>query len=351
MSSCRFLYSNLITSESQITVSSLRNGIVSSASKDGTGSATLNTSGNFTGATDLEYFLEIDSILGGAEVGQATFKWSDGGGSWDATGVTTSATNILLNNGVYVNWTIGSGDDFVLADKWYFKAINLFNSGKMIDGNRDTRYRSAALGAPNTISLDLGTNALTNTLEIYDHNFTSTATITFRDDSSTFTEPVLWNAEKITHYLSTAQTAYHHWVIEITDALNPDGYIEIGELFLGTYLELTQGHERNPDRPIEYIEDAGYTPYGVRKTRFYNLRKKYNIRYDNLLEVDSDSLDTMFTAITSRTTGILKPIYWNEDSAYPNDTWLMNITGMPGSRPLNTLWSVSIPMEEVLRSI
>jgi len=145
MALARWMYSNLITDVSMITVSSLRAGVVTAALKDGTGSAVLNTSGAFSGTEDLEYILEIDSVAGGAEVGQATFKWSDGGGTWDASGVTTSATNILLNNGVYINWTSVIGDDFVVGDKWYFKGINLFNVATLIDLDRDHRYRSTGL--------------------------------------------------------------------------------------------------------------------------------------------------------------------------------------------------------------
>ena len=141
----RFLYDNLITGESMVSVSSLRTGLVTAALKEGTGSATITVSGNYSGTIDLEYIIEIDSVAGGAEIGQATFKWSDGGGTWDASGVATSATDILLNNGVYVRWTAGTGDDFVLADTWYFKGINLFNAGKMIDLDRDHRFRSSAL--------------------------------------------------------------------------------------------------------------------------------------------------------------------------------------------------------------
>jgi len=145
MADHRFLYNNLIVSEPMISVSSLRVGIVTSAKKNGTGSAVITTSGNFSGATDLEYIVEIDSIAGGAEVGQATFRWSDGGGAWDASGVTTPAVATLLNNGVNIAFTTGAGADFVVGDKWYFKGINLFNAGKMVDYDRDHIYRSAEL--------------------------------------------------------------------------------------------------------------------------------------------------------------------------------------------------------------
>jgi len=145
MGKARFLYNNLITDESMISVSSLRKGLVTAAKKEGTGSATLSLSGAFSGAQDLEYIVEIDSIAAGQEIGQATFRWSDGQGSWNASGVATAALPTALNNGVYVAWTAGSGNDFEAGDKWYFKAINLFNAGKMIDLDRDHRFRSAGL--------------------------------------------------------------------------------------------------------------------------------------------------------------------------------------------------------------
>jgi len=145
MGNARFIYENKITSESMLSVSSLKPGIVTAAKKEGTGSATMTPSGNFTGETDLEYIVEIDSIGGGAEVGQATFKWTDGGGTWNATGVLTSAVAIELNNDAMIAFTTGAGADFVVGDKWYFKGINMFNASKMIDLDRDHVYRSRNL--------------------------------------------------------------------------------------------------------------------------------------------------------------------------------------------------------------
>ena len=145
MANARFIYDNLITSEGMLSVSSLKNGIVTAAKKEGTGLATMTPSGNFTGETDLEYIVEIDSIGGGAEVGQATFKWSDGGGTWDATGVLTSAVATELNNGAMIAFTTGAGADFVVGDTWYFKGINMFNASKLIDRDRDHVYRSKNL--------------------------------------------------------------------------------------------------------------------------------------------------------------------------------------------------------------
>jgi len=286
MGKARFLYQNLISSESMLAVSSLKTGTVSTAQKAGIGSAILNPSGDYSGTTDLEYTVECDSIAGGAEVGQATFKWGTAEGIWTATGVLTSATNILLSNGVYINFVTGGGADFVVGDKWYFKAINLFSAGKMIDMDRDHVYQSAALGAPNTVTVTLDAEALVDALMISDHNFTSAATIElWGDDAATFNsdggtaqvvESITWASGKILHYLTTADRTKKYWQLRVSDAANPDGYIEIGDLFIGPYLELTRNFSEGFSNEPEFLMDTSNSPSGIERDRFHNERLTFN---------------------------------------------------------------------------
>jgi hypothetical protein len=361
MGRVRFLYDNLITAESMITVSSLRNGIVTAALKSGTGSAVLNPSGNYSGVVDLEYIIEIDSIAGGAEVGQATFKWSDGGGTWDATGVATSASNILLNNGVCINWTTGSGADFVVGDKWYLKGINLFNVGKMIDLDRDHSYRSAALGAPNTITVDLGSAQEVKAIIIYDHNFTSAATITLEADAAAtfdsgaggnpqFSEAITWNDEKIVHYLSAATTK-RYWRLKVTDAANPDTYIDIGELFLGSYLELSKNYVEGFQEETTFLMDSNGTPYGIEKSRFYNSQLTFSFDFQVMPAADITSMKALISAIASRDTGIFKPFWFNKNSATPNESWLMRIASLQVNHQTRGFYEMPLQLTEVLRSV
>jgi len=360
MSNARFLYNNLITDESMFTVSSLRTGLVTAALKTGTGSATLNTSGNYSGTEDLEYILEIDSVAAGASVGQATFRWSDGGGSWDASGVTTSAINITLNNGVQVNWTAGSGDDFVLNDKWYLKGVNLFNAGKMLDLDRDHRYRSAALESPNTIIVDLGTAQEVKALAIYDHNFTSAATIlleaddavTFDSDagSAQFSEAVTWVSEKILHYLSTATTK-RYWRISVTDAANTDGYIEIGELYLGSYMELSRYFANGYSENMEFVMDSNKTPYGVRRDRFYNTKMIFSFYFNMMAASDVTALRALISAVADRTTGIFNPFYFNKTDGTPSDFYMVMLDELSVRHRPVAYYNIPLTMTEVLRSV
>lgn len=357
----RFLYNNFITSESMIAVSSLRNGIVTSAKKDGTGSAAITTAGNYTGTTDLEYIVEIDSIVGGAEVGQATFKWSDGGGTWDATGVTTSAVAINLNNGVTVFWTTGSGADFVVGDRWYFKGINLFSAGKLIDNDRNHRYRSAALGAPNTITITLTAEAQVDALVIFDHNFTSAATIVlWGDDAATFDsdggaaqviETITWASSKILHYLTTADRTKRYWQLRITDASNPDSYIEIGELFLGNYTELSRSYEPGFSRTINLLHESNVTPYGTSRKRFYNQQISFKYDFGCLSPSDFTLLKTMINTITDRDTGIFKSFFFNDDSATVSNNWLVDILKLSETHQALNYYNTTIELTEAVKSV
>lgn len=343
-----------------IAVSSLRNGIVSSALKEGSGSASMATSGNFSGSEDLEYIVEIDSIAGGAEVGQATFRWSDGSGGWNASGVTTPAAATELNNGVKIAFTSGAGADFVVGDRWYFKALNLFNAGQMIDLNRDQRYRSAALGSPNTITVDLGSAQEIKALIVHDHNLTSGATILLEgDDADTFdsdggnpqfSEAVDWNEEKIVHYLSAAATR-RYWRVSITDAANPDNYIEIGELFLGGWLELSQNYVEGFSEETEIIADTNETPYGVGRTRFYNTRLTFEFEFGAMAAADVASMKSLIAAIADRTAGTIKPFWFNKDAAAPNDSWIVTLASLPVRHNTRAYYDMPLTFEEVLRSV
>ena len=360
MGNARFLYNNLITSESMLTVSSLRAGIVTAAKKAGTGSAVITITGSFSGAVDVEYTVEIDSIAGGAEVAQATFRWSDGGGSWDATGVATSAANILLNNGVSIKWTSGSGADFAVGDRWYFKGINLFNAGKMLDRDRDHLYKSAVLETLNTVIVDFGEDKAPKALVAYDHNLSSAAVISLdMDSAATFdsgaggvpevSEAVTWNAEKILHYIAAA-TSKRYARLGIADATNLEGHIQIGELFLGPYLEMTRNFAEGYSEDNVLIKDTNTTPYGVERDRFYNIQKLFRFDFEAMPAADVASMETLLAAICSRSAGTLQPVWFNKDSAVPSKTWMVKIGGLPTRYGTMDRFDMPLEMREVLKS-
>ena len=356
MGRCRFLYDNLITSADMLTVSSLRSGLVTAAIKDGTGSASLTPFGAFSGTSDREFVVRIDSIAGGAEVGEATYKWSlSGGASWEATGVTTSGSNTLLAEGVYIRFTGGTGDDFAWGDTWRFKAVNHFNPARLLDTDRDRRYRSAGLDGPNHVEIDLEEAGEARALILYDHNLTPEATVTLMGDddaswgSPAFSETVPVSSGRIIHYLS-APSSYRYWRVEISDPSNPDGYVEIGHLYLGPYLELSRTWRPGRKRTDSYLVAAGTTSYGVRKLRYFNTAAAFSYELGFLTDSDLDALRAMRNALVSRDEGRIRPVFFHEDPdlGYFCLAWLDDL---PDTWDLEDVHQVSLTLTEAQRSV
>ena len=79
----------------------------------GTGLDDATIGGTFSGASALNYRIEIDGAT------PDTFKWSDDGGStWDATMVAITGAAQTLNNGVTV--TFGATTGHTATDRWDF---------------------------------------------------------------------------------------------------------------------------------------------------------------------------------------------------------------------------------------
>ncbi|MBU2551929.1 MAG: hypothetical protein KKB20_26200 [Proteobacteria bacterium] len=154
----RILYHSLVQS-GQLGASPIKTGLATAALKDGAGSAEMQIAGAYTGQTDKEFCVEIDSVHNGAGIGQATFRWSDDGGeTWQAIGRVTSSSPVLLGDGLYVYWIEGEDDDFVSGDAWYFKALVPFGPNKAAVWDRDERFRSGGVAGSIRLTWDSEVN-------------------------------------------------------------------------------------------------------------------------------------------------------------------------------------------------
>jgi hypothetical protein len=100
-------------------------------------------------------------------------------------------------------------------------------------------YRSVA----DTTTIKVSTAITASYFFILNHNLTSTATITLQGNDTdawgapSFSQSVTWHADKC--YLNFDEATYNFWRVVITDDdTGADGYIEIGLLWLGTYLQM-----------------------------------------------------------------------------------------------------------------
>jgi len=241
------------------------------------------------------------------------------------------------------------------------KGINLFNAGKLIDLDRDHVYRSAALGAPNTITVTFAAEQTVDALVIFDHNFTSAATIAlWGDDAATFDsdggaaqviEAITWNDEKIIHYLTTVDRTKKYWQLRVTDAANPDNYIEVGELYLGSYLELTKNYIEGFSEETGFLMDSNTTPYAIKKNRFYNAQLSFQFDFGFMPTADVTSMKALISAIASRDAGTFKPFWFNKDSASPNDSYLVEIESLPVKHHVRSCYDMPLSLVEVMRSV
>lgn len=367
MGTARWLYDNKVTGESMFTVSSLKNGLVTKPLKTGTGSAEMIVTGVFTGEQNILYKIVIDGIGSGQEIGEATFEWFKDGVSQASGQVTVDGSSadpvFSIGNSLSIYWTTEAGNDFVLGDEWVITGYNNFNASKLIDLDRNTRWRSADVSGTKTIDMNLETAQAIKALIIYDHNFTSAATgsnlkiigdsaSTFNSDGGNpeFSENITWSENKILHYLSSEQT-YKYWRLSITDTSNPDGYLEIGELYIGPYTALSKGVYRGTTNTINSILVGGRTKFGIRKSRFLNKGHNWKYLYKALSDADRKTLEGILNTIGIQSSGKLLPVYFNEDITDTDYFFLVEFDSMIEKFIGHQWWDISFALNEVLTSV
>jgi hypothetical protein len=321
------MYQNRVTAASMLTVSSEKRGVVGLAVKEGTGSATAEASGTYSGSEDLRYTVEIDSVAGGAEVGQATFRWKDGTGDWNASEVTTSTAPVSLNNAVSIKFASGSGADFVLADKWTFIARKPYGRAKLIDLNRNSEFRTRGLGDnPHWIKADLGAALQVQAFVLLDHNLTSGATITLQANSADdwgappYSQAVTWTAGTLCLFLD--QT-YRWWRLTISDDANPAGYLRASEFYLGAYLEFGILAPVQPSRKRNvFHETSSRSLVGVERPQALSRWREWDLRVSHLDAGQIASLRGVFEALRDYSAQRVWPCYFTPKATVPAETYL-----------------------------
>ena len=239
-----------------------RNGVVSGARKFGIGSATLTpsvtytpTSSNITYYRDLMVTVEIDSVSGGKELGQATYRWRTNyttAGIWNAQGVSTGTT-LVPCAGVQAVFAGGTGNDFELGDSWTFTYFCTYGLPRLSDQRRDTYfwYSRYKAGQGNDIMLwiDAGTVVDVNCFALMDwmlinpNNQGWFASMESRAESGGSTqswvqdlpESELYSSSthKICYFPQTLQGRYFLLTIHFVGA-EPAGFdFKLGQVFLG----------------------------------------------------------------------------------------------------------------------
>jgi len=77
--------------------------------------------------------------------------------------------------------------------------------------------------------------------------------------------------------------SHQYWLLEAIDQTNPDGYIEIGELFLGNLLSFTKARLQpgRSDGPV-FFEGTQTTYQGQIWSNYYSEAEEFNITIKNI---------------------------------------------------------------------
>lgn len=197
-------------------------------------------------------------------------------------------------------------DDHTLqasSEQGNFPAVNLQ------DPHLVNAWRSNSVDAQ-WIKIDAGSgNTITaNSVAIAGHNLTASATIKIQANATdawggpSIDETVTWDADIMTK-LFTNSTGYRFWRFYFDDDSNPDGYIEIGRLFLGTRLQMPK-IEPGVDIPYRTtsivstsISGESYGDYGVRY-------RAPGFRFPFLTDAERSSVISMWNEVDR-----VKPIF------------------------------------------
>jgi len=167
-------------------------------------------------------------------------------------------------------------------------------AANMQDTNLSKVYRSAITST----TIKISTTIKASYCSILGHNLTSTASITLQgNDTDAWGAP---SFEQTIPYrqsmciLNFSEATYNYWRITITDDdTTSDGYIEIGSIFLGTYLQmpgmkLNQTLEKKSDSTVS-ISYSGQA-YGEERYSYRNPMFSFPF----LSHDQRDSLNSMF---------------------------------------------------------
>jgi hypothetical protein len=319
-----FLHTNMILdTDAGITATTQASGVASRPQKEGAGAASAILGGTYSGTNNLDYYIEIQTT---GEIGVATFRWSqDGGATFVASGVATSASPVSLNNGVTVQWTSGAGNDVVAADTWRFKGYLPYHRRNVLDRDRDTEWRSTGLTSQ-MLTFDLGSAQQPMALAVLDHNLTSAASITLQGSAgagfgSPTTYVIPWQSGKLLYFLSAPFPLFQYWRLVMSDAANPDGYLRISEVFLGGYTRL--------DRTFDLGDFRGKVRAGQRDRtlsgKFYGavnaVLRVFDLSWIRLSQTERDLiLLTVFDALNDIENRQVLPVFFS-----PMDTDLSQI--------------------------
>ncbi len=209
-----------------------------------------------------------------------------------------------------------------------------------------------------SIVVDLGASKEVNAIILQDHNLTSNAEITLKargdtawelttSTSEPFEETITWEDDKILHYVSNTSNTQRFWRLDISDTGNPDGFIEVGDLFLGPFDEMVRNAAIGYSQTEKVIGSRNIDVYGVEDNRFRNRQKTW--KYTLPASTDILTLEGVFDNIYSSTDGKYDPV-WINPTSDSTDFHMVFFDSIPLVHDFRENKTITLNFREVLKS-
>jgi hypothetical protein len=177
-----------------------------------------------------------------------------------------------------------------------------FPATNLQDLRLSSQWRTTQILAQSiVIDAGVGNTITAAAAAIVSHNLTAGATIRIQGNAAdawampTLNEAFAWDADLMVVFFTSA--AFRFWRFYFDDAANPDGYIRIGRLFLGTYLQIDNEPARNFNEEHLDSTRTQYSPTGQAYSDEGILIRQYALIFGFLSQTEKDNFQAMFASI------------------------------------------------------
>jgi hypothetical protein len=164
-------------------------------------------------------------------------------------------------------------------------------------------WRSTTVAAKQTLTLDYGVPVAAQCGIICFNNFTAAATVGFYGNAtSDFSSPTFSEVlSTINGYIMgsfwTAPQTFQFWQVAATDTANGATYLEIGRIFLGSYITPTKNfnmpYSRRLVDPSELYFSVGGQKTAIKRDKY----KTYLITFEDISKADRDMLWNLYNSV------------------------------------------------------
>ena len=164
-------------------------------------------------------------------------------------------------------------------------------------------WKSNVATGTQDLKIDFGSAKSCDTCIVDGTNFGSISAtyvqLSYSSDATTYTQVgsfsvISSNAEKVEFTAAN----YRYWRIRFFHTSSFTIYPQIGNIFLGTRVEMTQPYDTGIEKSSGFSTSQTRAIDGTRYTsQLYNGLKKYKIKFTNINETDKTSINTLFEGI------------------------------------------------------